>query len=275
VNALRSQTFAGLIPGVSDLFQSNIGLTAGGHHEFVPISAAGTFLGSIPSSDDWLENFAKRRNATKRKVYFAFRFRDVMRVNNVRQAGKIGYDEEKNPREFYDRSIWKQREITDPEGLKRLMREGVEHSSVVCVLTGSDTWESRWVKYEIARAVIDDKGLLNVHINGLSHHKTLSSHLPGLNPLEVMGIYRDANQQFYIWEKRLELADRVNVRYEWHWRRYADYVNPVSLPKYLTTPSIGYIMPLSTGALSYDFVQHVGHKNIGGWIDYAASQIGR
>jgi hypothetical protein len=90
---------------------------------------------------------------TKRKVYFAFRFKDIMRVNNVRQSGKIGTDETKNARDFYDRSIWEQRSITDPESLKRMMREGVEHSSAVCVLVGTDTWNSRWVKYEIARAV--------------------------------------------------------------------------------------------------------------------------
>jgi MTH538 TIR-like domain (DUF1863) len=211
----------------------------------------------------------------KRKVYFAFRFKDIMRVNNVRQSGKIGYDEEKNPRGFYDRSIWEQRQINDPEGLKRLMREAVEHSSVVCVLTGTDTWESRWVKYEIARAVIDKKGLLNVHINSLSHHKTLSANLQGLNPLENIGLYQDANRQFYIWEKRLELADSTNVRYEWRWRPYPDYTNSVSLPQYLKPPSIGHIMPLSTGTRSYDYVRNIGHENIGSWIDFAASQVGR
>jgi hypothetical protein len=67
----------------------------------------------------------------KRKIYFAFRYKDIMRVNNVRQSGRIGQDEEKNPRDFYDRSIWEQRSISDPESLKRVMREGVEHSSVV------------------------------------------------------------------------------------------------------------------------------------------------
>src|ERR1700693_6293565 len=58
--------------------------------------------------------------AVKRKVYFAFRFKDIMRVNNVRQSGKIGFDEDKNPRDFYDRSIWEKRAIDDPESLKRL-----------------------------------------------------------------------------------------------------------------------------------------------------------
>ena len=48
--------------------------------------------------------------AVKRKVYFAFRFKDIMRVSNVRQSGKIGFDEDKNPRDFYDRSMGKTRD---------------------------------------------------------------------------------------------------------------------------------------------------------------------
>jgi antiphage defense system Thoeris ThsB-like protein len=94
--------------------------------------------------------FGLARQTTKRKVYFAFRFKDIMRVNNVRQSGKIGYDEQKNPRFFYDRSIWEQSERRDPESLKRLMREGVEHSSVVCVLTGSDTYDTQTELYHVS-----------------------------------------------------------------------------------------------------------------------------
>ena len=56
-----------------------------------------------------------------------------------------------------------------PESLKNLIRDGVEHTSAVCVLVGSETWSRRWVRYEIARAVIDDRGLLAVHLNNIEH----------------------------------------------------------------------------------------------------------
>jgi hypothetical protein len=82
----------------------------------------------------------------KRKVYFAFTFSDILRVNNVRQIGKIGPRESRNARTFFDRSIWERRSIRNDEGLKNLMRNGVKHSSAVCVLIGTDTWDSRWVK---------------------------------------------------------------------------------------------------------------------------------
>jgi antiphage defense system Thoeris ThsB-like protein len=169
---------------------------------------------------NWLEDYARKTyQPTKRKVYFAFRYKDIMRVNNVRQSGKIGYDEERNPREFYDRSIWEQRSISDPGSLKKIMREGVDHSSVVCVLVGTDTWQSRWVKYEIARSVIDTKGLLAVHINGLPHVQTRASEKSGFNPLDIMGVYQGTNGHLYLAEKRWVPVVASSHQYEWQWFR--------------------------------------------------------
>jgi hypothetical protein len=74
--------------------------------------------------------------------------------------------------------------------LKNLMRGAIQHSSAMCVLVGTETWQSRWVKYEIARAVIDRRGLLAVHINGLNHVKRRMPDRPGYNPLHLMGVYR-------------------------------------------------------------------------------------
>jgi hypothetical protein len=97
-----------------------------------------------------------------RKVYFAFAFHDVIRVNNVRNNGKIGPRVSHNPRMFSDRSIWERRDIKNEENLKNLMRNGMRYSSVVCVMIGTKTWNSRWAKYEVARSVVDKKGLFAV-----------------------------------------------------------------------------------------------------------------
>jgi hypothetical protein len=211
----------------------------------------------------------------KRRVYFAFRFRDIMRVNNVRQSGKIGQDEQKNPRDFYDRSLWEKSSSTEAETLKRLMREGVEHSSVVCVLNCTDTWESRWVKYEIARAVVDKKGLLSVDIAGLKHHDLQIPETAGLNPLSVMGVYQGYDARFYIYENRLVLKSVLPARYEWEWHPFEDYTFAVTIPTYLRVPQPGYVMALSEGAHRYDYVMNSGVTNLGRWLDEAAKQVGR
>lgn len=211
---------------------------------------------------------------TKRKVYFAFRYEDIMRVNNVRQSGKIGSEETKNARDFYDRSIWEKRSIEDPETLKRLMREGVQHSSVVCVLVGTNTWNSRWVKYEIARAVIDNRGLLSVGINSLPHVSTGTAAAAGVNPLSVMGVYQ-ANGNYYLAEQRPERASSNPTQFEWKWFRYEDYTSPVSLPPYLTAKGGSYVSALSEGAGYYDYVADGGRQSLGSWIDSAATRVGR
>ena len=90
-----------------------------------------------------------------------------------------------------------------------------------------------------------------------------------------MGVYHDRNGQFYLWEKVLLLVDRTTFKHEWSWRPYDDYTNSVSLPSYLIAPSVGYIMPLSPGAVSYDYVRDGGRRNIGQWLDTAASRVGR
>jgi hypothetical protein len=155
------------------------------------------------------------------------------------------------------------------------MRNGVKHSSAVCVLIGTDTWESRWVKYEIARAVIDERGLFGVHINSLNHHVRRAPDRPGYNPLHLMGVYNNPNGGFYIWEKRVVIRNVETGELGWEWQPYEDYTDPVPLPRYIANISVGYVMPLSAVTSQYDFIVHDGGKNLGSWIDAAAVSAGR
>jgi len=128
------------------------------------------------ATDSWLDSLFPKPPApfkppqqVKRKVYFAFDFDDLLRANNVRQVGKLDRPEVRKARSFYDRSIWRAGTFREIETLKRLMREGVKHRFVVCVLIGTNTWASRWGQVRDRASIIDQKGLLAVHINGLKH----------------------------------------------------------------------------------------------------------
>lgn len=212
---------------------------------------------------NWPALPAIRYAPVKRFVYFAFHYDDILRANNVRlspafQQGSTGVSAR-----FVDRSLWERRKRTDPDGLKRLMREGVQGSSVVCVLIGSATWQRRWVRYEIARAVVDQKGLLGVDINGLNHHRELSPHPMGYNPLDFMGVG--------------QIDDGTYRICEWTdgWRRYPEFTAPVQLPRYLASPGIGYVSALSSGTARYDYAGNNGSKALGMWADIAARSAGR
>ena len=70
-----------------------------------------------------------------------------------------------------DRNIkwWRSARSGDERGRSGPTRN-LASSAVTCVLTGSHTWQRRWVKYEIARSVIKGNGLPNVHIHRLKRN---------------------------------------------------------------------------------------------------------
>jgi hypothetical protein len=134
------------------------------------------------------------------------------------------------------------------------------------------------VKYEIARAIIDGRGLVAVHINNIRHHQTLAAHPVGLNPLAFMAVGKVQENLFlppryYLFEKMAVPA--IGGGYKWSWERYADHTDPVDLPSWLAEPAPGYVTPLSSPLWEHDYVLQGGHKNIGGWIDAAAARAGR
>ena len=210
---------------------------------------------------------------TKRKAYFAFRFEDIMRVNNVRKIWCIDHPDSPMMRSFYDRSMWGKSKAREPETLKALMRNAVVQTSAVCVLIGTNTWKGRWVKYEIARAIIDKRGLLAVHINGLNHSERQAPDQHGYNPLACMGIYHSQGGHYYLYELKEEVDLRTGQT-QWLWRPYEDFKDAVDLPRYIPSIPQGYVMPLSRYTSVYDYA-NVGHANIGAWIDRAATAVGR
>jgi hypothetical protein len=220
-----------------------------------PLSSFGTFAGGY-------------RAAIKRKAFFSFHYDDIMRVNNVRNAWKITHPDIPTMRSFQDSSLWESKKLEGPEAIKRLIREGVEYTSAVCVLIGTETWQRRWVKYEIACSVIDGRGLLAVHINGLNHIERQRPDLLGFNPLRILGVGKASSGKFYLYENHQLLGGP-------DWRLYQDYTWEVSLPAYLREPPVGWVRPLSAGTAEYNYATGDGHKNIGAWIDHAAQRAGR
>jgi hypothetical protein len=215
---------------------------------------------------------------TKRRAFFSFHFDDIMRVNNVRNAWKITHPDSSSNRSFYDSSLWECRKLTNPESLKQLIRAGVLSTSAVCILAGSRTWDRRWVKYEIARAIIDGRGLLTVHLNSINHHRTKGADPVGLNPLAHMGVAKlQPNAllppQYYLYEMKLVPNGYGGVIEKWS--RYGDYSLSVKKPAWVSDPDVDHVMPLSVDAAEYDYELDHGHCIIGSWIDKAAKQAGR
>lgn len=216
--------------------------------------------------------------AVRRKAFFSFHYDDIMRVNVVRNAWKITHPDNAMILSFYDSSLWESRKLEGDEAVKRLIREGVEYTSAVCVLIGTETWLRQWVRYEIARAVIDGRGLLGVHLNSIRHHHTKTPHTRGYNPLEFLAVGKVqaaalSTPRYYLFEKHA--VPDGSGGYKFAWLRYGDYTDPVKLPPWLADPMPDYVTPLSNNAPVHDYTSDNGHQKIGSWIDCAAQRAGR
>jgi hypothetical protein len=163
-----------------------------------------------------------------------------------------------------DSSVWGAAKDVGEEGVKRLIRAGIEQTSVTCVLTGARTWESRWARYEIAGSVVQGSGLLAVRINGIADTKTRQTSASGWNPLAYLGIGKARSGEYFLFEN-------VNGQ----WMRYQDYTESIARPCYLQDMSEGYVQPLSTGLVEYDYVKQSGAENLNRWIELAAQKAGK
>ena len=199
-----------------------------------------------------LYNFSPLKAPVKRKAFFSFHYDDIMRVNNVRNAWKIDHPDSPQNRSFYDSSLWETGKLTDPEQIKRLIREGVEYTSAVCVLIGSQTWQRR----------------VGVHINSINQHQRRTPDKLGYNPIKLMGMAPKKAGGYY-------LCEWAYVESEWKWIWYSDYTQAITLPKYMNAPQLGQPLSLASFTREYDFARQNGATNIGGWIDMAAQDAGR
>src|SRR5690242_3989902 len=130
-----------------------------------------------------------------RRTFFSFHYKpDVWRAWNVRNCWVVRPEDEID-RGFFDSSVFEAKQKESDDALKAFLREGVENTSVTCVLAGNETWKRRWVRYEIARSLLKGNGLLTVYIHGV---KDANSQLAakGADPLAQMAVYKTSTGIF-------------------------------------------------------------------------------
>jgi len=200
----------------------------------------------------------------KRRVFFSFHYQhDIWRANQVRNSWRYNKNNSRIAEGFYDGSIWETAQRTSDTSLKQLIRDGIKNTSVTCILAGSNTAYRRWVRYEIARSVIKQNGLLTVKIHNLKNYKGQYS-MEGTDPLSVMGVYKVGFEDF-------RLAELRNSA----WVQYQDYTQSVSLPSNWIKPTSRDVIALNQYADCYYYVQGYGSSNFASWVRNAALAVGR
>lgn len=118
-----------------------------------------------------------------RRVFFSFHYaRDIFRVSQVRNSGitKGGYEQAG----FIDHADWESIERQGDEAIKRWINGQLGGASVTVVLIGADTFDRRWVNYEIQQSYSDGKGMLGIYIHQLIDPRTGRADNKGRNPFE-------------------------------------------------------------------------------------------
>ncbi len=120
-----------------------------------------------------------------KRVFFSFHYEDVIRANIVKNHWVAKPDRETAG--FFDGSLQEKEKTYGIEGVKKLIDSGLENTSNTCVLIGSETYNRKWVKYEIFKSLDKGNHVFAVHINELNEFNSPPKPL-GPNPFDYIGL---------------------------------------------------------------------------------------
>ena len=97
-----------------------------------------------------------------RRVFYSFHYQnDARRVQQIINIGAIEGSQVAHPNK------WEEIKRSGHGAICRWIDKSMEGRSCVIVLVGSNTWERRYVQYEIKKAWEDRKGLLGIFIHNI------------------------------------------------------------------------------------------------------------
>ncbi len=99
-----------------------------------------------------------------RRVFFSFHYRDIMRVNVVRNSWLT---QDRESAGFFDGSLWEEAELKGATAIQKLIDDGLKNTSVTIVLIGSQTANRTYINYEIIQSFNRGNGLLGVYIHNI------------------------------------------------------------------------------------------------------------
>jgi hypothetical protein len=143
-----------------------------------------------------------------RNVYFSFHFkRDIWRANQVRNSG-IPFGAQSVG--FADKSLWEEAKTKGRSSLERLIRRGLDGTSVTAVLIGSQTAARPWVDFEIAESIQRGNALVGIRIHHLKDRFGKTD-----RPGEIPARLRANSAPIYDWNRKAnELGGWVEKAYQ-------------------------------------------------------------
>ena len=200
-----------------------------------------------------------------RNIYFSFHYQDVVdfRANVVRNSGKF----RKGGGGFRDGSIWEDYPIKKVKEIKGLIDYELQGKSVNCVLIGSETYNRRWVRYEIIKSFAMGKGLVGININWIKDKYGKTKFWPGENPFQYLGL--EINKD----GKGIKLLEKIDRGVFGKWMPYKDLPNTEN--KWIEKKYYGSDFTFSDFFKTYSWEWNDGLKHFNEWIEKAATEAGK
>lgn len=187
-----------------------------------------------------------------KKVFFCIGLHDMndLRANVVR-SHKLTHE---NHGGHFAPVIWESAASAGDESIKKLIDISMKDSSVSVVLIGTNTFDQRWVKYEIFRSMKKGNKLLGIHINSIQGRDGRGKPL-GPNPFSYLGFtYSGDGTEIIPHEYRDEV-----------WVPFTD-IAPYKV-KPVPEQHRNKIITLTKIAKTYDWVADKGSVNFPAWIE--------
>ncbi|MFP5041797.1 TIR domain-containing protein [Parasediminibacterium sp. JCM 36343] len=187
-----------------------------------------------------------------RRVFFSFDYQDIIEFRgNVVRNHTLTKD---NYAGCFDASIWEEAKKTSEVALKRLINRCLKNTSVTCVLVGSDTYDRRWVYYEIMKSLKKGNHLLAIHINTIKG-KDGKTKPKGRNPFYYLG---------YSFDKK---GKKLNLHYldADKWVKYPDLAG--WHVRQVEEKDRDKIFRLSDICPIYDWVEDGGYEHFSAWVE--------
>jgi hypothetical protein len=198
-----------------------------------------------------------------RRTFFSFHYKpDVTRAWVVRNSWVTKLAQgERDDAGFFDNSVFEAAQRESDEVLKRFLREGLKNTTVTCVLIGSETALRRWVRYEIFQSFMRGNELLAIRVHAIPGFNKLPS-AEGFNPFDSVAFAVDGDQ----------IRFKEYMTTGWQFARDVGSM-PLKDATYnlggRTNHTLSNLFPI------YAWNTGNGYRNLGEWIEAAATQAGR
>ena len=188
-----------------------------------------------------------------KRVFFSFHYQDIIdfRANVVRNHWRLKPDRESAG--YFDASIWEKAKKEGNSAVKRLVNSAIKNTSNTCVLIGSETFERKWVSYEIMQSLKSGNQIFAVHLNKIKGKDGKIKNL-GSNPLYYLG-YSFSDDGL-----KLNLHDYINGK----WVKYPD-LDSYSVSK-VDEKLRNKIFRLSNKFPVYDWIADDGYNKFASWV---------